>query len=166
MNKKSTEAIGVLNKHKAKITGVEHIELWAVETLEYVSKYFPKDSQFEHSIRSVTTERMTGDDFKRKSCSDLMDAMISYIENAGVYEQPKKNILSNLNPELLYGIATGILALGFFFGQLWSNSENKNLTPAVSGNSANQYPDQKKESESHEKHDSIRNNEKDTTQKR
>jgi len=138
------KAIEILKKQRDKLDSPKsnNNQNWIFQTASYVKDFFGEDStefsfisQFHFHVVSTNYDRP--DDIRRWLAEKpiearrFLDNCIETLEHKGLFKQPKQNFLNRLSDTALWTliplIGTGLLSIGFFFGNLYSDKQNIEL---------------------------------------
>ncbi|GAB2797018.1 hypothetical protein GCM10027275_47990 [Rhabdobacter roseus] len=137
------KAIGILKTQKDKLDdfGNENLN-WVFQTASYIKDFFGEDSpefsfisQFSFNVKASSWDRP--EDVRRWLAEKpivakrFLDNCIETLEQKGLFKQPKQNFLNQLSETALWTliplIGTGLLSIGLFFGNLYSDKQNIEL---------------------------------------
>ena len=162
----SRKAIEILQKQKLKLDNPNFLkdENWVFQTASYIKDFFGENSteyffiskfQFSAYYSNLDSKqdaigRLNAQTPKAKK---YLENCIETISNKGLYKQPKTNFLNRISDTALWTIIsisfTGLIYVGFFFGNLYSDKqnieikkENENLKDSISSiyKHTNKYP--------------------------
>lgn len=138
------KAIDILEKQKAKIEDHRHSndENWVFQTASYIKDFFGEDSpefSFISQFRfQVLASHLDSDEDvrrwlsqKRIQAKTFLENCIETLQHKGLFQKPKQNFLYDLSETALWTliplIGTGLISVGFFFGNLYSDKQNIEL---------------------------------------
>lgn len=139
------KAIDILKNQKDKLDRPNEFhrdENWVFQTASYIKDFFG-DKSTEYSFISqfsfgVLRSNWDSDEDVRRWIADkpiqvkkYLDNCIETLQNKGLLQQPRQNFLYRLSDTALWTllplVATGLLSIGFFFGNLYSDKQNIEL---------------------------------------
>lgn len=139
------KAIEILKNQKDKLDRPNEFhrdENWVFQTASYIKDFFG-DKSTEYSFISqfsfgVLRSNSDSDEDVRRWIADkpiqvkkYLDNCIETLQHKGLFKQPKHNFLYRLSDTafwtLLPLVGTGLLSIGFFFGNLYSDKQNIEL---------------------------------------
>jgi hypothetical protein len=139
MNNK--KAIEILQKqiHKLDDARVHKDENWVYQTASYIKDFFGESST-EYTFICNFSFKVLASNYddpkvinyelasKPKKAKKYLENCIETISNKGLYKQPKTNFLNRISDTALWTIIsisfTGLIYVGFFFGNLYSDKQN------------------------------------------
>jgi hypothetical protein len=142
MNNK--KAIEILQKQKLKLDNPNILkdETWVFQTASYIKDFFGENSseytfiskfEFKAYYTNYGSEQDAVRELNAKTpkAKKYLENCIETISNKGLYKQPKTNFLNRISETALWTIIsisfTGLIYVGFFFGNLYSDKQNIEL---------------------------------------
>ena len=137
------KAIFILKAQKDKLDNFDNKnQNWVFQTASYIKDFFGENStefsfisQFHFHVVSSICD--SPEDIRRwlaekpVEAERFLDNCIETLQHKGLFKQPKQNFLYRLSDTALWTliplIGTGLLSIGFFFGNLYSDKQNIEL---------------------------------------
>lgn len=138
------KATKILLSQKKKLT-TENLrqDTWRTQTSSLIKDFFGDTSNeylfikgfefYSKTFDSMSAEYNTNAHINKnsKAASHFIDNCIETLTHKGLYKQPKPNLISRLSETALWTIlgvgVSGLISIGFFFGNLYSDKQNIQL---------------------------------------
>jgi hypothetical protein len=141
---KLSKAVEILLGQKAKLK-TENLrqDTWKTQTASYIEGFFGEKSNeytfierfefYSKTFDSMSASYDTDYHIKQntRTASDFIDNCVDTLKTKGLYRAPKQNFIAQLSETAIWAIVglgiPGLLSVGFFFGNLFSDKQNIEL---------------------------------------